>query len=899
VAALAVDGTGTLYASWFLDFSQFTNAYIMKWDGTTWVTIGENTTPGYRSPIYALAVDGGGVLYAGGDFNQLNGPFGLQAQGIAKWNGSTWSTVGAGIDGGVKSLALDNLGNLYAGGYFRVGGNAGTYTYCVMKLNGSTWSQLGTGMNGSVTTLVVDASGDLYAGGSFTTVDGISAQRLAKWNGSTWNSVGAGLNGSVNALTVDANNHLYVGGSFSMAGAVAAQNIARWDGNAWHTLGTGLNNAVNALTANGALVFAGGSFTTVGDGSKTTNRFGAYEPSPTTPIGTTWTGALSSDWFAAGNWTDGVPTATVDAGLAAGAPRYPLITNGTALAHDLNLATGTSLTFTGGTLNLQGTFTNQGTFTAQGGTVELTGPAGQGVAGSLTRFWNLRVGAGGAALGGPVAVQRLLTLDGDLDTNGQPLTLESTPTQTAMVVNNGGVVVGNATVQRAISPGMNPGAGYRHYSPPVSGSIVSDLATTGYSPVVNPAYNTAAMPGNVAPFPTVFGYEQSRLASATSNLPAFDKGWFSPAATDPLQPGRGYTVHIAASEKVDFVGSLNNGTVPLTLARNVGPSAAEAGWALLGNPYPAPLDWSLVAPADRPNVEAAIYVFESSSPYGGQYRSYVNGVGNSVVPVAQAFFARVAAGQTSGTLTLRNSHRLVAPDATPFYRNTTRPLVQLTLQGATLQDEAYVYFEQGATAGTDTEFDAIKLPNPHGLNLSTQTGNEALAINGLPSPGAAEVVVPLQIRVPATGTYSLVAAQLLHLGNLHPFLRDRQTGVMLDLQAQSRYSFTLSAANTTPRFELVFTPQQLLGAAPASLRAQVAVYPNPAHKAVAVELPAMLGHTAVPVELVDALGRVLQTQMLSGSGMARHFSLQDVAPGIYALRIATSQGTISQKLIVE
>ena len=38
----------------------------------------------------------------------------------------------------------------------------------VAKWNGSTWSALGSGMNGTVNALAVDGSGSVYAGGSFT-----------------------------------------------------------------------------------------------------------------------------------------------------------------------------------------------------------------------------------------------------------------------------------------------------------------------------------------------------------------------------------------------------------------------------------------------------------------------------------------------------------------------------------------------------------------------------------------------------------------------------------------------------------------------------------------------------------------------------------------------------------
>jgi hypothetical protein len=282
----------------------------------------------------------------------------------------------------------------------------------------------------------------------------------------------------------------------------------------------------------------------------------------------------------------------------------------------------------------------------------------------------------------------------------------------------------------------------------------------------------------------------------------------------------------------------------------------------------------------------------------------VNGIGNPVVSVAQGFWVRVSAGQTAANLTLRTSQRLTSFQAATFRRGAadTRPQVQLNLQSATgPADAAYVYFENGATAGVDAEFDAVKLPNTTGLNLAAQAGSAELAINGLPTLSTATVTVPLTVRVPATGSYTLNAAQLLNLpAGLHPYLRDRQTGAVTDLSLQPTYSFTMNAAYVGVRFELLFSPQQVLGTASASLSAQVAVYPNPASKAVFVELPATLSHQAVTVVLVDALGRTVREQVLPAAGATtRQLPLLNVATGVYSLRIATPQGTVTRKLIVE
>jgi hypothetical protein len=318
----------------------------------------------------------------------------------------------------------------------------------------------------------------------------------------------------------------------------------------------------------------------------------------------------------------------------------------------------------------------------------------------------------GLTLTEPLSVSQTLTIGGagDLLLTGNALKLLSDASGTTLVVNSStGVVSGTATVQRYIDPSRNPvttlnpqGQGYRHYAAPVSNTTVADFYAFGstfiFQPVVNSSYNTSANPSFVTPFPTVFGYDQA-LVSRTTALPNFDKGFFSPAAlTDALVPGRGYAVNVGGTALVDFVGTLGNGDLTVLLARNAAgtPAAADAGWALLGNPYPAPLDYSRVAAADRAGLEAAIYVYSSTSQYRGQYRSYVNGIGNPVLPLGQGFFARVASGQTSGALTFRNSQRLTAPNNTAFQRTAAadpRPLVQLDLNGAGLSDTFVAYAE--------------------------------------------------------------------------------------------------------------------------------------------------------------------------------------------------------------
>ncbi len=239
VYALAVDGSGNLYVGGgFWIAGQVMAKYIARWDGSQWSALGA----GMNDYVYALAVDDSGNLYAGGYFTMAGN---VPANSIARWDGSSWSALGSGVNGPVYALAVDGSGNL-----------------------GTAWSALGSGMSGYVHALAVDDSGNLYAGGWFGTAGGVTAHYIARWDGSQWSALGSGAYaGPVYALTVNGSGALYAAGSFYSMGDVPANGIARWDGSSWSALGTGsgIDNDVNAVVMDSSgNLYAGGGFRVAG-----------------------------------------------------------------------------------------------------------------------------------------------------------------------------------------------------------------------------------------------------------------------------------------------------------------------------------------------------------------------------------------------------------------------------------------------------------------------------------------------------------------------------------------------------------------------------------------------------------------------------------------------------------
>jgi hypothetical protein len=123
-------------------------------------------------------------------------------------------------------------GDVIAGGEFT---SPGAH---IARWNGSGWSPLGAGVgggNGFPTVHAIQPLGaDIFAGGDFTTAGGAPAARIARWNGSAWSAVGPGLQsanpafGAVLGLTVQIDGSLVAAGGFHQAGNVTSVGVATW-----------------------------------------------------------------------------------------------------------------------------------------------------------------------------------------------------------------------------------------------------------------------------------------------------------------------------------------------------------------------------------------------------------------------------------------------------------------------------------------------------------------------------------------------------------------------------------------------------------------------------------------------------------------------------------------------
>ncbi|MCY2960970.1 MAG: hypothetical protein NTY35_12470 [Planctomycetota bacterium] len=221
-------------------------AYVARWDGTGWNPVGAGL-PGYT---YALAV------YDDGTGARL---FASSSSFVRVWDGTTWQPV-PGLDVGYSMLVHDDgTGNaLYLG---RLDG--------VRRYTSTSITDLTGGFSGTVYAMAAydDGTGArLYAATNYSGTQGVR-----RWDGSVWTAPPGPISGPVWSLaTIDLGDGqgplLYAAGRFTNAAGVGANRVVRMRGAAWEAYAPATTISEAYLTTSfGGTLFVGSSIRSVSE----------------------------------------------------------------------------------------------------------------------------------------------------------------------------------------------------------------------------------------------------------------------------------------------------------------------------------------------------------------------------------------------------------------------------------------------------------------------------------------------------------------------------------------------------------------------------------------------------------------------------------------------------------
>jgi hypothetical protein len=253
--------------------------WMREWNGSSWVL----TQAGLASteggwPYISLHEGSNPVLYGLSATSAQNNQ-------VVRWTGHAWEIIGI-ADRHVTLFAAFDDGNgpklHVVGNFTAIGGNP---VRGVAKWTGSQWEPLGAGITSWKHPRDVavhdDGAGPALYICDVLSAGGQSVNRIAKWNGQTWSSVGGGgivTTGITEVYSLGSFDDgrgpaLYVGGYISLAGGgVPIQQMARFNGQVWDNLLGGSAGGfpyqfVPFNDGRGPSLFAIGYFNTVGSGA--------------------------------------------------------------------------------------------------------------------------------------------------------------------------------------------------------------------------------------------------------------------------------------------------------------------------------------------------------------------------------------------------------------------------------------------------------------------------------------------------------------------------------------------------------------------------------------------------------------------------------------------------------
>ena len=187
--------------------------YFLKYENGTWTGLSAAMTGG--GGVSSLAVSGSDI-YVAGSFTSVGIPGTTR---IAKWNNGTWSALGNGLpqgnfQNGEIKIAMSGSDVIAVGG-FRVG--AGGPADRIARWNGSAWLPMGAGLNQTGSAVAV-SGGNIWVGGEFTSAGCYVSPYFAQWRETLWTGAastdwhnaanwgGGTLPGPNNGVTIAASN---------------------------------------------------------------------------------------------------------------------------------------------------------------------------------------------------------------------------------------------------------------------------------------------------------------------------------------------------------------------------------------------------------------------------------------------------------------------------------------------------------------------------------------------------------------------------------------------------------------------------------------------------------------------------------------------------------------------
>ena len=580
------------------------------------------------------------------------------------------------------------------------------------------------------------------------------------------------------------------------------------------------------------------------------------------------------------------------------------------VSNDLTIESGT-LVIDADTVSIEGNFINNATFSQTGGTVILYGNKPSTLSGTMNfELFNLVLTKSSnqdVTIETPVSITPLgnITLSSsndDLNITSGSLILKADATgySTISEIPTGAFITGNVTIEAYLNATQRS---WWHLASPINATAGSDWTDD----IIVTGNFTGNRNNDIVGFDlqSMYAFDETKSGTQNDSWNAFP----SMDVSETMTVGKGYRVFIrddntnVSPKTIDHTGILNQGNITIPIDYTNNGDSDNDGWNLIGNPYPATLDWGQV---DKSNL-----AFPDAYVWNANAKSYTKfGPGITIAPF-QAFFVK---SNSSGTDLL----------VTEAMKTTSTSLqktgIQTNVINVTIEESAddnpfhfastQIIIDPLSTTKLDFDFDAGYLSR----NLFKEFNKETLVDIGSVAIDGNKLkrnTIPLTIEPQTIPLY--VEFSDLNEFDLHISLEEYEYEKNIYLKDKFLKTITSLTNNDEIKYHITTNNDPLskssdrlsihIGEKPSSnsitKRSTFFIFPNPTKDYINYHLENLTEN--VSISLVDALGNTLRTKSIEfqTNEVTGTMPLNNIKSGIYYLTIKTGDKVESKKIRVE
>jgi hypothetical protein len=492
---------------------------------------------------------------------------------------------------------------------------------------------------------------------------------------------------------------------------------------------------------------------------------------------------VTGNWSSTSTWSCAcIPSSNDNVTISAG---HTVSATSSTNIHDITID-GVLNTLSTGDFNVKGDYTISASGNSLHKNVTFNGTSAQLISNGSSNTVNIKTlvmsnSNGVSVQNGKFTISNSLSVTGGQFSNvGGQVTLTSTSSNTAVIVNGNGGFSGEFIVQRYIS---QRNASWGDLSSPVSGNHLRDWDS-------NPAGSAAELlmcgvngfSGDCGGWNSVYDYDDGIQDYVAVTDTAF-----------ALTPGTGVEIWLD-----DDGGTLYNKTFDSRGTPNYGDIVVpvQTSWNLIGNPYQAWINYSSIT---KPSITGAYYIWNTNN---GSYDVAFTGS----IPPGQAFWVE-STGNDNVTFTESSK---TGSGSSTFYKTANDDVIveaklKVTEPYNNYSNELKINLNPSASIYLD-EFDATFLPSrlkeAPSITAKSKNSEKSLAIVSFNQES--EVLIPISIQSGLIGKHIIEPLNFEELKSNYRYiyLTDMKTGMSYDLSAEKVIELEIEANETENEFEL-------------------------------------------------------------------------------------------------